>query len=75
MGFGKNVKAARLAKGYSKEFVAVNVGVTVATLDKYESELRNPPLKKAGKIADIFGLTGDVEGIRFAHGTQPAAEQ
>jgi len=55
MGFGKNIKAARLRNGYSKEFVAVHLGITVSNLEKYESELRNPPLKKAGAIAELYG--------------------
>lgn len=57
MGFGKNILKKRLEKGFSKEYVAVNVGCTVASLNSWESEVRNPTLKKAKLIADFFGVT------------------
>lgn len=57
MGFGKNIHDARIKAGYSKEYVAMHLGISVSNLEKYEAEKRNPPLKKAGILADLFNTT------------------
>ena len=54
MSFGKNLRRIRLARGYSKEVLAINTGITVSNIEKYESENRTPPLKRAKVIADFL---------------------
>ena len=57
MSFGKNLKKIRLARGYSREFLAININTTASNIEKWEADNRTPPLKRAKMIADFLGVT------------------
>ena len=59
MSFGKNLLKERLKRGYSKEFLAVNIGATSAGINSWETEARTPPLNKVKQIAEFLGITID----------------
>jgi len=59
MKFNDNIKNLRLKLGFTKETVAVLMGITVSNFEKYESGKRTPPLKKAFMLANLYKVKLD----------------
>lgn len=64
MGIGENIKKIRSDKKIKQIVLASNMGISVRTLQKYESGEIVPPMDKVQKLADtlqvsIFDLIGD----------------
>lgn len=57
MSLGKNLKTARLKKGYSLQDLADRSGVSRAMLSKIEREEKNPTVNVACQIAEALDMT------------------
>lgn len=57
MSLGKKIKELREQKGYTREDVASKLQISFASVQKWESDLRRPPLKMAERLAVLFGTT------------------
>ena len=57
MTFGQRLKQLRKEKGMTLEDVAGNIGVTRATIQRYETgKITNVPLETYDKLAALFGV-------------------
>lgn len=54
--FGERLKDVREEKGYSQEELGDMVGVSKATISKYENNINPPKLKHAENIAVALGV-------------------
>jgi transcriptional regulator with XRE-family HTH domain len=54
--FGKNVRSARIDKGWTQEQLAFEAGVKRGYVSEIENGKRNPSLDVVEKIADALGL-------------------
>jgi transcriptional regulator with XRE-family HTH domain len=79
-GFGDRLKGLREAKGWSQERVGFELGVTKATISKWETGRAEPGLENLCKIRRLYrdaGVTLDEliagEGVpaQFQHGGEP----
>ena len=52
----ENLRKARLAKKLSQKELADELGVTTATISRYESGERKLPVEIAKRIAEILGV-------------------
>ena len=52
----ENMRKARLAKKLSQKELADELGVTTATISRYESGERKLPVETAKRIAEILGV-------------------
>lgn len=52
--YGDRLKSLRIKNGYTQQEVAEKIGVTKATISKYETEQRG--LNHIEKFADLFGV-------------------
>ena len=52
----ENLRKARLAKKLSQKELADELGVTTATISRYESGERKLPVETAKRIAEILGV-------------------
>ena len=52
----ENLRKARLAKKISQKELADELGVTTATISRYESGERKLPVETAKRIAEILGV-------------------
>lgn len=64
MGIGENIKKIRNDKKIKQIVLASNIGISVRTLQKYESGEITPPIDKVQKLADtlqvsLFDLIGE----------------
>lgn len=53
---GKQIKEARVKAKLTQEKLAQKAGISVFTLQKYESGDRNPKIESLQKIANDFGI-------------------
>jgi transcriptional regulator with XRE-family HTH domain len=58
MGFGRNLKAAREAKGLTQEQLARLLDVTVYTVSKWEREEHEPPAETMRRAGKLLGTSG-----------------
>jgi transcriptional regulator with XRE-family HTH domain len=58
MSFGKNLKAAREAKGITQEQLARLLDVTVGTVSKWEREDHEPPAETMRRVGKLLGTSG-----------------
>jgi transcriptional regulator with XRE-family HTH domain len=67
---GKNIRAFRLAKGWTQHDLAEKLGSTQKTITAYERGTRHPTAEKIPKIAGIFNVTvNELYGIAFTKKT------
>lgn len=57
--FGKRLREARRRKDITLEQLSNDIGVTKATLSRYENDIRVPDVHTANKIAEYLGITVD----------------
>ncbi|MBK6025784.1 helix-turn-helix transcriptional regulator [Brevundimonas nasdae] len=55
--FGRNVRAARHARGMTLEVLALEVGLAYSYVGELERGRRNPTLKIVERIADVLGIS------------------
>lgn len=57
---GANLKYLRLKNGFSQEYVANYLGKkSFTTVQKWESDVSDPPLAIAGKLAELYKVSID----------------
>lgn len=57
----KNIRFLRKSRGWSQDHLAELLGYkSYTTIQKWESGVSEPPLKKAHALADLFGVDIDV---------------
>lgn len=54
----EQITRARQARGWTREKLAVEVGVARATIDNIENGRRDPGVSTIEKIASVLGITG-----------------
>ena len=54
---GKQIKEARIKAKLTQEKLAQKAGISVFTLQKYESGDRNPKIESLQKIANALGIS------------------
>ena len=64
MDLGNKIANLRKKNNLSQEELADKIGVTRQAYGFYESGMAKPPLDKAKKLADIFGVS--IEDIFFS---------
>lgn len=57
--FKDRLRSARIARGYTLQAVADELGVTLITIQKYESGAREPNLQALRKLAELFSVPTD----------------
>lgn len=57
--FGKRLRAARMARNFTQQYVADTLGMTVNAYQKYEQSERFPSLDTLVKLADLFTVPTD----------------
>lgn len=57
--FKDRLRSARIASGYTLQAVADELGVTLVTIQKYESGAREPNLQVLRILADMFNVPTD----------------
>lgn len=57
--FKDRLRSARIARGYTLQFVADTLEVTLITIQKYESGTREPNLQMLSKLADMLNVPTD----------------
>lgn len=57
MTFGDNLKYLRLKAGLTQEELADKVGVKKQAISRYENSDRQPNIRTAKRIADVFGVS------------------
>ena len=60
--FGLRLRELRQAKGLSQEQLARQVGVSKGTIYRYETNLQEPSLRVAGRLARVLGTSLDYLG-------------
>ncbi len=57
MPLGKNIRYLRRQRGWSQDILAEKLGYkSYTTIQKWESGVSEPPLKKAHEIANLFNI-------------------
>lgn len=57
MGLGENIRYLRTKKGYSQDYLAEQLGYkSYTTIQKWESGVSEPPIKKFKELAHIFSI-------------------
>ena len=60
MSIASNIRYYRKACGFSQDYVAERLGYkSYTTIQKWESGVSEPPMKKAQELADLFGVDLD----------------
>lgn len=60
MFLGENIRFLRKKKGYSQEYVANKLGYkSFTTIQKWETGISEPPLKKLKELSILFGVDID----------------
>lgn len=59
MGFGENLRSAREALGLTQQQVADQMGITKSTYCGYETEKRQPDVKKIKQLSEILRVETD----------------
>ncbi len=57
--FKDRLRSARIARGKTLQALADELGVTLVTIQKYESGAREPNLQMLGILADILDISTD----------------
>ncbi len=57
--FKDRLRSARIARGKTLQALADELGVTLVTIQKYESGAREPNLQMLGTLADILDISTD----------------
>ena len=57
--FGKRLRAARMARKFTQQYVADTLGMTVNAYQKYEQSERFPSLDTLVKLANLFNVPTD----------------
>lgn len=57
--FGKRLRAARMARKFTQQYVALTLGMTVNAYQKYEQSERSPSLDTLVKLADLYNVPTD----------------
>jgi len=57
--FGQRLRAAREARGWTQEFVGLELDVTKASVSKWERDAAEPRLRHLGLLAALFTRTID----------------
>ena len=57
--FGKRLRAARMARNFTQQYVADTLGMTLNAYQKYEQSERFPSLDTLVKLADLFTVPTD----------------
>lgn len=57
--FGKRLRAARIARKFTQQYVADTLGMTVNAYQKYEQSERSPSLETLVKLANLFNVPTD----------------
>lgn len=57
--FGQRLRASRVARGRSIEWLADQVGLTRLTIQRYEMDRRQPEIDAAAKMARVLGVSLD----------------
>ena len=60
---GKRLKILRLKHGFTQKQIAEKIGVDVTTYAHYESDRREPDLKKIKMLSDFYGMHNDILGL------------
>lgn len=55
-GWGETIREIREYRGYSQEFVAKKLGISQATLSKWEREVTIPTVYSAFELADLLKI-------------------
>lgn len=56
MGNNKNIRAARLYRGFTQQKLASRCGLATGTIQQYELNKRNPKIEQIAKIAEALDL-------------------
>lgn len=56
---GDALLVARKARGFTQDDICAQLGITQATLSRYENDLRLPDAQALARFADIYGVTVD----------------
>ena len=56
---GKRLRAARMARKFTQQYVADTLGMTVNAYQKYEQSERSPSLDTLVNLADLFNVPAD----------------
>lgn len=59
MSFSENLRAARERRGLTQQQVSDLMGIDKSTYCGYETEKRQPDVKKLKKLSKILGVSGD----------------
>ncbi len=60
MYLGENIRYLRIKKGYSQDFIAEKLGYkSFTTIQKWESGVSEPPVKKLKELSDLLGVDMD----------------
>lgn len=57
--FGKRLRAARIARKFTQQYVADTLEMTVNAYQKYEQSERSPSLETLVKLANLFNVPTD----------------
>lgn len=57
--FKDRLRSARIARGKTLQAVADELGVTLVTIQKYESGAREPNLQMLAQLADVLDISTD----------------
>lgn len=59
IAFGKRLAALRIARGYSQQALATELGVTRRTVCYYECEAKRPPAQLLDRLSQVLGVSID----------------
>ncbi len=57
--FHKNLKRARLAAGYTQQYVADYLSTSRSNITKYENGTLEPNIETIGQLAELYNVTAD----------------
>lgn len=57
--FGKRIREIRLKRGYTQQFVADSLNITLRAYQKYEQGVREPAYDILVQIADLYVISTD----------------
>lgn len=57
--FGKRIREMRLKRGYTQQFVADALNITLRSYQKYEQGVREPDYDTLVRIADLYVISTD----------------
>lgn len=62
----KTLRQLRAERQWSREYVAVQVGVSLSTISNLETGRHRPRMDLAEKLAALFGVPlGDIEWVKY----------